>query len=356
MKRGLRALGVALWVAAGCTSTPPLARPVPRTIIEAHPRAVHALAFSPNGSLLASAGDGGTEGADEITMWVTASGERRITFANCRGVVSCLAFSLDGSVLAVGSTDGRIAVLDAGSGAERISFKGRASPVHCLLFSFDGSVLVSVSAAEGDADAEVCRWDVKRGVPRDKVTPQASPPFAISPEGNTLAWPVSGAKSGIHALDLETHAERLLSKVDVRRGDTLAFSSDGKWLAAAHLEDWSPLPNHCPYLYLVDARTGKIRKRSPQAFGARRGLALSHDANLLVRGVDTGLEVWDAKTLELRRSVEEVPERTAGPELLMFSPDDQTLVSSDGGGLVLLWDVPRLLEIRYEAAVAPRSK
>jgi hypothetical protein len=31
-----------------------------------------------------------------------------------------------------------------------------------------------------------------------------------------------------------------------------------------------------------------------------------------------------------------------GAELLVFSPDDRTLVSSDRRGYLLLWDVPKL--------------
>jgi WD40 repeat protein len=195
---------------------------------------------------------------------------------------------------------------------------------------------------------EVCRWDVPRGVSRDTFTAGAAEPVALSSEGGALASPVAGWPPAIRLLDLETKAERTFHSIDLRRGDSMIFSPDGKWLAAVHFEDWSPFPNHCPYLYLIDTQSGRVRLRSPRPFDARRGLALSHDAKLLARGIDQGLQLWDLKTLELRATVHETSSRSAGAELLAFSPDDRTLVSSDGKGLLLVWDVNRLLEVPSE--------
>src|SRR6185295_3450066 len=298
--------------------------------------------------MFASAGGGTANPAiDEITLWATASGERRMTFANVKDVVSCLTFSPDGKTLAVGSAGGRLALLETESGAERIFFAGRAGRVSGLCFSFDGKVLVSAVNAEEDAElVEVCRWDVILGVLLDTFTAGAQPPVALSSEGASLAWPAAGEPPGIHIVNLETKATRTLPKIGVVRGDSMIFSPDGKWLAAVHQEEWSPFPNKCPYLYLIEAQTGRIRLRSPRPFDTRRGLALSHDAKLLARGVDQGLQIWDLKTLEVLATVSDAPSRAGGAEMLVFSPDDRTLVSTDGLGHLLLWDVPRLLESR----------
>jgi WD40 repeat protein len=350
--RGLPAL---LAAALGCSSAALAPRPVPRAILEAHAREVHALAFSPNGTIFASAGGGAADPAvDEITLWTTETGARRMTFANYKGVAASLAFAPDGALLAVGGTDGRIALLEIDSGKERISFQGRRGRVTALAFSYDGTALVAVVHSDGDQDdVEVCRWDVTRGVPRETFAAHASPPVALSPDGASLAWPARGGPAGIRVLELESKTERLLSNVGVTAGDTLVYSPDGKWLAAVHHRDWSPIPNHCPYVYLIDAQTGRIRLRSPRPFDARGGLAVSHDAKLLARGVDAGMQLWDLKTLEVRATVNGSPARTGGAELLAFSPDDQTLVSTDGRGILLLWEVlrltdPRLVDARRE--------
>jgi WD40 repeat protein len=347
MSRGFLPL-LALAAAIGCSSLPTAPRPAPRAVLDAHAREIHALAFSPGGVMFASAGGGAADPAvDEITLWTTATGARRMTFATYKGVAASLAFSPDGTLLAVGGTDGRIALLEVDSGTERVSFSHPRGRVVCLAFSYDGKALVSVVHSEGEQeDVQVCRWDVTGGVPRDSFAVAATAPFALSPGGASLAWPVRGENAGIRILDLESKSERVLSNIGVVPGDTLVYSPDGKWLAAVHFRRWSPLPNHCPYVYLIDSQTGRIRLRSPRPFDARRGLALSHDARLLARGVDSGLQIWDLQALEVRANVDGPGSRTRGAEMLVFSPDDRTLVSTDGGGILLLWDVSLLVDPR----------
>jgi WD40 repeat protein len=342
------AIATSLLFVLGCSSAPASPHPVPRVVLEAHAGEVHAVAFSPDGSMFASAGaKAGSPAVDEITLWTSATGERRLTFANYKDVVSCLAFSPDSKTLAVGSSGGRLALLEIDSGLERSFFAGRAGRVSSLSFTFDGKVLVSVVNAEEDKEmVEVCRWDVQRGESRDTFTADGTAPVALSSEGGSLAWPVPGPPAGIRIVDLETKVARNFPKIGVQRGDSMIFSPDGKWLAAVHYEDWNPIPNRCPYLYVIDALSGRIRLRSPRPFDARRGLAVSHDATLLARGVDQGLQLWDLKTLEVRATAGDSPSHSTGAELLVFSPDDRTLVSTDDRGLLLLWDVPRLLETR----------
>ena len=344
MSRGFLSLLV-LASGLGCASAPPAPRPMPRAVLDAHAREIHAVAFAPGGAMFASAGGGAADPAvDEITLWTTATGARRMTFATYKGVAASLAFSPDGTLLAVGGTDGRIVLLEIDSGVERVSFTHPKGRVVCLAFSYDGKALVSVAHAEGDPEeARVCRWDVTGGEPRDSFAVAATAPIALSPDGASLAWPARGEEAGIRVLTLDTKSERLLSKVGVAPGDSLVYSPDGKWLAAVHHRRWSPLPNHCPYVYLIDSQSGRVRLRSPRPFDVRPGLALSHDARLLARGIESGLQLWDLQALEVKANVAEPDSRTRGADLLVFSPDDRTLVSTDGGGVLLLWDVAHLL-------------
>lgn len=318
----------------------------PRAVLATGVTVVRALAFSPDGVLFASGGGGEAAGSEEIALWAVATGERRRTFTKRPGRVASLAFSPDSKVLAVGEAEGTIRILDVATGAERTAFSGLGDRVSCLAFSFDGKSLISV--VDGDPYVEVRRWDVTTGDPRDTFVPPAAPPVALSSDGSALALPSPGDPAGIRVVDLETRKERVLSRIGLVPGDTLMFTPEGKSIAAVHLEDWSPLPNHCPYLYLIDVASGKIRLRSPRPFGSRRGLAVSHDAKLLAHGVGSGLQIWDLERRELRVVVDYFPDGSEGADLLVFSPDDRTLVSTDGCGQILFWDVSRLLEARRE--------
>jgi WD40 repeat protein len=333
---------------AGCSFRSPVVPPAPRAVLDTLVPEIRALAFSPNGRLLASAGGDEEPGSEEITLWVVATGERRLTFAKHPGTVSAMAFSPDSSSLAVGEAEGLIRILDVETGKERVSFSGRRDRVVCLSYTFDGKALISM--VEGDPDAEVRRWDVKTGESRDLFTPPAAPPVALAPDGSQLALPSPGDPAGIRIVDLETRKERVLARIVLQKGDALIFTPDCKEVAAVHLEDWSPIPNHVPYLYVLDTVTGSIRLRSPRPFGARRALAVSHDSKLLAHGMGEGFQLWDLERRELKTTLDEIPPGRDGVEMLVFSPDDKILVTSDARGLILFWDVDRLLEIRREAA------
>jgi len=334
---------VLLLLAAGCSFRSPVIPPEPRAVLDTLVPELRALAFSPDGLLLASAG-GDDSGGDEITLWTVATGLRKATFTHLPGTISAMAFSPDSLSLAIGESEGQIRILDVPTGAERVSFSGRLGRVTCLAYTFDGKALITM--VEGDPEAEVRRWDVKTGESRDLFTPPAAPPVALAPDGSQLALPSPGDPAGIRVIDLETRKERVLARIVLLQGDALIFTPDSKGVAAVHLEDWSPLPNHVPYLYLLNA-AGKILLRSPRPFGSRRAMAVSHDAKLLAHGVGQGLQLWELDRKEVRLTLDEIPSGEA-IEILVFSPDDKTLVSADTRGRILLWDVPRLLEIRRE--------
>ncbi len=330
----------------GCSFRSPIIPPEPRAVLDTLVPELRALAFSPDGLILASAG-GEESGGDEITLWTVATGQRKARFSHRTGMISAMAFSPDSASLAVGQEDGRIRILDAATGDERVAFSGRPGRVTCLAYTFDGKALITM--VEGDPEAEVRRWDARTGESRDLFTPPAAPPVALAPDGTKLALPSPGDPAGIRVLDLETRAEHVLSRISLLPGDALIFTPDSKDVAALHLEDWSPIPNRVPYLYLLNAETGKILLRSPRPFGSRRAFAVSHDAKLLAHAVGQGLQLWELEPKAVRLALGEIPDGNA-IELLVFSPDDKTLVSADTRGRILLWDVPRLLEIRRESS------
>ena len=85
------------------------------------------------------------------------------------GSVEALAFSADGSVLATASDDGSVDVWDVATATLRETFAGHAAAALGLHFSPDGATLYS-----GSNDGSVIVWDVRGG--RRLGQPFASPP------------------------------------------------------------------------------------------------------------------------------------------------------------------------------------
>jgi WD40 repeat protein len=121
-------------------------------VIEGHPKSVGALAFSPDGSALAS---GGCEGA--IRVWEVRSGERLLDIATpaSRDLFS-LCYTPDGRRLLSGSRQTSIGIWCASSGQELLRLHGHLDYVHELALSPDGRILASASG-----DNSVRLWDAR---------------------------------------------------------------------------------------------------------------------------------------------------------------------------------------------------
>jgi len=122
--------------------------------------------FSPDGSLLAAAGDR----AGVILLLDAASGEERARLPGDQGTVKALAFSPDGRILASGLSAGpgrtvpAVRLWDVAERREIGRVEAHRDPVSALAFSPDGSRLASASE-----DATALIWDVAAIVGRGKT-------------------------------------------------------------------------------------------------------------------------------------------------------------------------------------------
>jgi RNA polymerase sigma factor (sigma-70 family) len=116
-------------------------------------------AFSPDGRTVAAVRERG------LSLWEVASGGRRLIRDKLDAVWG-VAWSPDGRWLATGAEDGRLRLWDAATGQERQCRDGHRGAVLALAFAADGRTLVS-----GSADTTVLVWDVTDLAGRGKRAP-----------------------------------------------------------------------------------------------------------------------------------------------------------------------------------------
>lgn len=113
------------------------ARPVLKATIAAHEKVVRQLAFSPDGTLLASAGS-----SDKVAKLWDLSGAKPVQKAEmaCEGPVASVSFSPDGKALATASYDSKVRIwkLDEDKPAAELTVDMGQKAVRVVQFSPDG--------------------------------------------------------------------------------------------------------------------------------------------------------------------------------------------------------------------------
>jgi WD40 repeat protein len=112
-------------------------------------------ALTPDGKLLASAAMKTIDGnnTSTVTLWNAASGSE-VRILILEQAVSCMTFSADGSMLAVGSGN-NILVYEVSSGSLLVTLSGHSSLPMALAFSPDG-----YSLASAGQDSQLILWQV----------------------------------------------------------------------------------------------------------------------------------------------------------------------------------------------------
>jgi RNA polymerase sigma factor (sigma-70 family) len=394
------------------------------------PAAVH-VALSADGQTMAVAGTDGF-----VRLWdVTAGREVRSIDFNPRTRCIALAFASDGKQLAVCDTLGMVRLCDVGAGREVRRFRVTDAPRYddcwgeALVFSPDGNTL-AVSAGKYFG-----LWDATTGKERVPIAGKAvgSPvvaflpdgkrllfagadgtvwladagtgtrvrsfgdvahtaylaALAVAPDGKTVA--TRGYDQAVRLWDLEAGRELhllnpsrlgfpardgpLFGPTDLSPASSLAFSPDGRFLAAAASSGGARLWEVATG---KEDRTGHAGPVIDVAFtaGGRALHSLGADHTVRKWRADTGaqtdrfclppgaadavlspdgrqaafsvalgkVELWDVEASRLLHRFDFSPQAaycvgSIAPDSLAFSPDGKRLAKRTAGGVVYLWEV-----------------
>ena len=309
--------GITLWSVA---TQEPLA------VLEGHTRGVDAVAFSPDGATLASG-----SGDDTVRLWDVATGQELATLTGHTGSVYTVGFSPDGAILASGGRDHTVRLWDVGAKREMVTLVGHTDFIVSVAFSPDGSTLAS-----GSHDRSVRLWDVASAQSTGTLNGHEGWVIMVgfSRDGRTLVsgrrdegWPNSDRTDDLVRLWDVGSGQQVASFGDPATTVwSLAFSPDGQLLATA---DGSGRDAADGEIILWHVASGQ---RVATLTGAARTVAFSPDGATLATGGTQGVTLWDVASATSTTTL-------TGQGAPAFTPNGGILATSGRDGLIALWDV-----------------
>jgi WD40 repeat protein len=269
-----------------------------------------AVAFSPDGTIAASAGLDG-----QIRIIDVSSGKERARYSGPGDYVGSLAFSKDGSTLAAASYDGRVYVYSVQRGVQRV-IQAHDGAVNALLF-LDNDELVT-----GGSDKKLRVWDTngktvaelsgQRGGIWPIVAWRGSKILSGDGSGQVWLWDTA-SRSG----NVVGYSRYLIESIAARPScDTVAFGGG---------EDAS--------VALLDVpASDEVWVGQPRGRGLR--LAMSQDCTSVLAGARDGIIVLhDRKNHSETQFIV-----NAAVSATTFIGDGHTAMTGTGDGMVVFWD------------------
>jgi WD40 repeat protein len=289
-----------------------------------------------------------------------------VTLSRHEKPVTSVAWSPDGTQLATASEDGTIRIADAKTSTETLVLRGHKGVIHSIAWRPDGKKMAS-----GGEDGTTRVWSLPSGV-QEKLLPKSAG------EVRSVAWNRNGSRLAYGSNNLvvwesDTDKATVLESYDGNYVLCLAWSPDAKLLAAgvtdryAHIIDvaanaklrslpsgdwvrsvaWSPdgkriATEDFGEVAIWDAGVWKVSSRLTGTRGYINSMAWSADGRMLATGDDTP-KVWD---VEARRLLMSLAGHTSWITAVMWSPSGNELASGSNDSTARIWNTSVVKEVQ----------
>jgi RNA polymerase sigma factor (sigma-70 family) len=267
----------------------------------------------------------------------TADEKADVVLKGHTGAVNAVAFSPNGQRVATAGADQTARIWDAATGKEVRAFNGHTLPVAGVAWEADGEHLITVAGKFAGAGGEVRRWNAETGELVQKLEGHTSPTLAVavSPDGRAVAVAGGTPTTGeVGMWDLK--AGKLLWRSQANTVwpfMTVAFSPDGKLLAVGGGKE----------VRAFDARNGVLSFQSAEHPDPVWATAFSPDGRQIASagaGKEKAVRFWDAQTgqklppldMGFKGAIKSVAYNRDGTLLAAGSADGTARVSDVGSG------------------------
>jgi WD40 repeat protein len=256
-------------------------------------------------------------------------------------MISSIACSPDGRMMATGSWDNSIKIWQINSGKLLNSFQ-TGGDVRSIAFSPDGKYIVAgIEESSSNPTSFVELWEVNKGE-RVHMFPKAGAIRSVAFSENGLFFAAADAYDGPTRIwDINTF--KLIKNLPTSRISLVAISPDNENIALAGYNDIS----------IWNIRKGKIKHTFKNPGGFLNSISFSPDGRFLVaagrvnyskfKGWDSTICLWEVSSGKMIRTFEGHHSEVSS---VVFSHDGLRLLSGSSDSTAKLWDVSSGKEVR----------